>query len=165
MKTCNNCGEEKPYSEFIKDRRRKDGCGTCCVLCRNKSDAEWRKAHPEETRYKGRLNHRKWTAKNVPKTLLNAARFRARQKQVPFELSVEDIEVPDMCPILGIPIIRNLKRLSDNSPSLDRIRPALGYVKNNIAVISNRANRIKNNGTAVEHEAIAKFMRQHEDCQ
>lgn len=37
-----------------------------------------------------------------------------------------------------------------------------GYVKGNITVISNKANRIKNNGTAEEHEAIAKWLRDQE---
>lgn len=36
---------------------------------------------------------------------------------------------------------------------------AEGYVPGNVEVISFRANRIKNNGTADEHERIAQWMR------
>jgi hypothetical protein len=68
--------------------------------------------------------------------------------------------VPEFCPVLGIRLACNVRGgPCDASPSLDRIRAELGYVTGNIAVISMRANRIKNNGTAAEHEAIARFMR------
>jgi hypothetical protein len=46
----------------------------------------------------------------------------------------------------------------DTSPSLDKINPELGYVPGNVAIISYRANRIKNNGTAEEHRLIADWM-------
>lgn len=44
--------------------------------------------------------------------------------------------------------------------SLDRIDPRKGYVKGNVWIISYRANLIKNDGTAEEHEMIAKAMRE-----
>jgi hypothetical protein len=46
----------------------------------------------------------------------------------------------------------------DSSPSLDRIDNSKGYVKGNVAVISFRANTLKNNATADELRAIANFM-------
>lgn len=42
----------------------------------------------------------------------------------------------------------------DTSPSLDRIDPTLGYLPENIQVISNIANRMKNNAT---DEQLLKF--------
>jgi hypothetical protein len=35
----------------------------------------------------------------------------------------------------------------------------MGYIKGNVAVISNRANRIKNDGNADEHERIANYIK------
>ena len=46
-----------------------------------------------------------------------------------------------------------------NSPSLDRIRPQLGYVAGNVRVISNRANHLKSNGTISEFEAVLAYMK------
>lgn len=47
-----------------------------------------------------------------------------------------------------------------SSPSLDRLRPELGYVRGNICVISNLANRIKSNATSAEElEHVAAWMR------
>lgn len=34
MKTCPSCEFEKPYSEFYKDKHRKDGHGPYCKLCK-----------------------------------------------------------------------------------------------------------------------------------
>lgn len=86
------------------------------------------------------------------------AKNRARQAGIPFRIEEKDIVIPEVCPILGIPIVRKGKEKSDNSPSLDRIIPELGYVEGNIAVISDRANTIKNNGTWEEHERVADWI-------
>ena len=48
---------------------------------------------------------------------------------------------------------------TDDSPSLDRIVPELGYVTSNVRVISWRANAIKRNACADEIEAVALWLR------
>ena len=59
-----------------------------------------------------------------------------------------DISIPNKCPVLGIAIDPAVKgKRTDNSPSIDRLVPELGYVKGNIHIMSWRANRIKNNGS------------------
>lgn len=42
--------------------------------------------------------------------------------------------------------------------SIDRIFPHLGYVKNNIQVISHKANRMKNSATLDELELFARWV-------
>lgn len=90
--------------------------------------------------------------------LFRNAKGRARDASVPFTIEVKDIVVPDICPILWIPLTVGSEVLHDGSPTLDRRTPELGYVKGNIAVLSHRANTIKNNGTADEHRLIADWM-------
>jgi hypothetical protein len=72
---------------------------------------------------------------------------------------MDDISIPDHCPILGIPLFprRGKQGGSDNSPSLDRIEGKFGYVKGNVIVISNRANRLKSDATIKELRDIASF--------
>ena len=97
----------------------------------------------------------------VVKTMVRAAKARATKAGVPFDLSPEDITIPHLCPVLGTPIIVGSGKPTDNSPSLDRVVPLLGYVKGNVLVISNRANRIKNNATIAELRQVADFFENH----
>lgn len=97
----------------------------------------------------------------VVKQMVRAAKARASKAGVPFDLRPEDITIPFECPVLGIPIIVGSDKASDNSPSLDRVVPLLGYVRGNVLVISNRANRIKNNATAPELRQVAEFFENH----
>lgn len=93
--------------------------------------------------------------KNPKVGLLCAARSRAKTQRVPFTLTYADIEIPTHCPVLGIPLV---KRDKNAAPSLDRRIPALGYVKGNVAVISNRANTLKNNATLAELRALVAWL-------
>lgn len=77
------------------------------------------------------------------KSMLAGARYRARHNKVPFDLTLDDIQIPEFCPILGIKLIFNSICAKGNSPSLDRFYPAKGYVKGNVTVISNKANTVK----------------------
>jgi hypothetical protein len=88
-----------------------------------------------------------------------AAQARAKDKQVSFTIAVEDIVIPPVCPVLGIPLVLDAARGNDNSPSLDRVFLTRGYEPGNVAVISARANAIKNAGTIAEHEAVVRWMR------
>lgn len=74
-------------------------------------------------------------------------------------LFLEKLVLPDVCPVLGIPIDYSFGKgvRSDNSPSIDQIFPAKGYYPENCIVISWRANRIKNDGTPEEHRKIAEY--------
>lgn len=93
--------------------------------------------------------------------LLRGARHRAKRAGLPFELTEADVVVPSHCPVLGIPLVVGRSRgPKDQSPTLDRLDPALGYVRGNVAVISWKANTIKSNGTPEEHERIAAWMRE-----
>lgn len=89
--------------------------------------------------------------------MLRAAKQRAKAKNRPFALELTDIEMPKACPVFGTPFVLDGPR-TDNSPSLDCVDPALGYVKGNVCVISWRANRIKCDGTLDELRAIVRYM-------
>jgi hypothetical protein len=94
--------------------------------------------------------------------MLNSAAERARRLGLPFDLVKVDIEIPDVCPALGIPLLVGGQGVpDDNSPSLDRLVPSLGYVRDNVVVVSVRANRIKNDSTIEELEAVASFFARH----
>lgn len=84
------------------------------------------------------------------------AKARAKQKGIPFNLEIKDIIIPTNCPVLGIALKRGGGKPCRQSPSVDKIRPELGYVRGNVRVISWRANLLKSNGTAEELRLVAE---------
>jgi len=105
-----------------------------------------------------------WSCKRCGKSsspvrkLRQAAARRARDCGIPFSLQSGDITIPTHCPVLGIELRPGPNGGHANSPSLDRIRPELGYVSGNVAVISMRANRIKNDATPAELRRVADWL-------
>jgi hypothetical protein len=90
--------------------------------------------------------------------MLRNAKRRAAEFGVPFDLRTADITIPAVCPALRIPLSKGVGRSHDSSPSLDRFVPSRGYVRGNVAVISQRANQIKNSATADEMRQAAAWL-------
>ncbi len=97
---------------------------------------------------------------NIKKMIEN---IQTRSKKTGFknELLKEDFIVPEFCPILNIKIIQGIikgagKRV-DSSPSIDRIDNSKGYTKDNIRIISWRANKLKGIATYEEYQKIYEF--------
>lgn len=149
-KTCTQCKTQKPISEFYRRTLSPDGISYRCKKCDG-------------------INRHRTYLRNRPATLIAAsmeyvyrpthrmfldAKRRAKAKGIRFEINESNLIVPAICPVLGIKIIPGAKRngmwLANESPSLDRIIPSLGYVKGNVRVISNRANTLKSNATPIE---------------
>jgi hypothetical protein len=108
-------------------------------------------------------------AKNYPlldprRKLFYGAKRRATEKGLIFEITVEDIVIPERCPVLGIRLKAaigcgtvSVARL-ESSPTLDRIDNAKGYTPDNIAVISLRANNLKRDASLYEMRCLAYHM-------
>lgn len=107
---------------------------------------------PERLKYK-----RDWFLDNREASMLNRARHRAKNNQIEFNISVSDVIIPKTCPILGIELKYGKDKSSlKESPSLDRIDSTKGYIRGNVWVISNLANRMKNDATKDELISFAK---------
>lgn len=78
-----------------------------------------------------------------------AARKRANAKDIPFDIERSDVIIPEVCPCCQEQMVR---------PSLDKVKPELGYVKGNVAVICCDCNVIKSFGTSQRHRQIADWM-------
>lgn len=86
---------------------------------------------------------------------------RAKERGLSFDLEPEDITIPTTCPVLGIPLRQGFadKGLCDDSPSIDRYDNTKGYTKENIRIISMKANRIKGTATIDDIEAVLRYMK------
>ena len=92
----------------------------------------------------------------LPSYLFYAAKARAKQFGIPFSIEKEDIIIPRVCPVFGTTFEVGNKELA---PSVDKIDPSKGYVPGNIAVISMRANRLKNNATLGDLEKLVAYLK------
>ncbi len=104
---------------------------------------EYKKLHKSKQKFK---------PLSVERLLLVMARERASKKGMPFTLTLEDIIIPNECPLLKIPLFRDPTKKGPcaNSPTIDRIDNSKGYTKDNIWIVSYKANAIKNNATLCE---------------
>jgi len=100
-----------------------------------------------------------WRHKNPQAQMIIQARKRAKQKGIPFDIMEDDFDLPKKCPVFKSVLQYGLTKQTDNSPTLDRIVPSLGYVKGNVRVISWRANRIKSDATLNEIRQVANYMK------
>lgn len=99
---------------------------------------------------------------NYRNVMLNSAKARSRLSGHEIDIDIDDIIIPDRCPLLGtlLQIATGRKSDKSNSPSLDRIDSTKGYVKGNVWVISHRANVMKSNATLDEHILLVENWKQ-----
>ena len=131
---------------------------------------EWRNTNKEhvknyiEDKYKDYAEHSaNYRIKHPEGVLCSMAKRRAKKKGLEFNIDNTDIDIPILCPILGIPIVKIYTKgkstgPTSNSPSLDRIDNSKGYVKDNVRVISHKANTMKHNATSLELVRFAEWV-------
>jgi len=167
MKICTKCLKTKELGCFSKCSKTTSGLAYYCKTCVqtvSQKYREKRKQYSKEVGY-NKNYYNNYKSRNRETVLLNGARARAKRYNILFSLTKEDIVIPERCPIFDT-LLRSKEEIcaetkkgaQDNSLSLDRIDPTKGYTKGNVAVISYRANVIKNNGSAEEHRRIAEWM-------
>lgn len=177
-KVCGQCKKELPLDAFNKGTGRfgrQCTCRECEHILHNTDESrekrrlardERRKATPEY-REKERLRHiRTLLSKesSYKKYLIRGAKQRALESGIPFDISHEDIDIPEYCPLLGVKLNKHLgegrrTRTCWDSPSIDRIIPELGYTKGNVWIVSLKANTLKNNATLEELELLVQNLR------
>ena len=137
---------------------------SCCVSCKSEYTKGWRKENEKHTKETSRL----WNSNNPEKVkairqrankkrkttnpqlaLWTAVRRRAQRQGINFEIEVSDIEMPLVCPVLGLQLnyLGGNGSLDDCSASVDRIDPNKGYIRGNIKTISFLANKLKGMNT------------------
>lgn len=139
-KRCTKCLEIKPFDDFHKHKTAMFGYNTICKLCRES------------------ISKNEYASRSREQLLWERAKARTRINGREFTISIEDIVIPEVCPILGT-VLEKIVGDSQTSPSLDRINPNLGYTSDNIMVISARANTLKNNMTHAEAVRLENFLR------
>lgn len=144
-KQCKICFHFKELCDFRGKRN-------VCKQCNN---------HKEWLRRKNNGSMVKWRENHQENVIFTRTRSVAKQKNIPFNLDLSDIIIPEFCPILGIKLQKSYIKGNPlpSSPSVDKINPKKGYTKGNIAIISFRANRIKNDATEEELQKVLDYVK------
>lgn len=135
---CNYCKKEKNENEFTKENKSK--CKECLRLYklnRYKNDPHAKKLQLNSVK--------KYKRRNWIKCQLQCMKARAKKLNIDFDLTEDDIIIPEYCPVSGIKFETEPGKNRENRPSIDRIINTKGYTKDNIVIVSNKVNRIKSN--------------------
>jgi len=159
---CNRCKAEKPESEFVSGSKR---CSKCRVYLakyyKKNRRASIERATKSQNKDRDRTNayKRSLIRKNPVNYMFGQVKSRAKKFGIEFDIEKSDIQIPDICPVLGLRLeIGNIKCHS-SSPTLDRIDSSKGYVKGNVHVISHKANTIKSNASLEDLQKVVDFLR------
>lgn len=159
-RVCLNCGKEWKVLT-AKDRiGKKIKKHYFCSEC-SKTLTEWKKKKIMKQKregFKERLyeEKRKSRLNNIQNCIWAKAKQRAKKYGLDFNIDISDIQIPDICPILEVPLKYGTKGDYEYSPSIDRIDTTKGYIKGNIAIISKKANSMKNSATFEELQKFCK---------
>jgi len=134
---CVQCNKLLPFSMFHKHSGCYNGYNTVCKECRKP------------------VSRKQWETKTIVYKMLTRCKSRATANGLDFSLTEEDLIIPEICPILKTPFDTS----TDYCPSVDRIDSTKGYVKGNVQVISNKANRMKSNATNEELRLFAAWIK------
>lgn len=144
---CADCKQLLPVCDFYSIKNgRKTILGTkIAAACPSCSNERYKKLDPRLKLYYG-------------------AKKRASDFGLEFSLTVDDIKIPETCPIRGTKVTDGTgsgpqrSSLNFDSPSLDRINNQRGYTPENVRVVSRKANLIKSNASCAEIIRIMLYM-------
>lgn len=157
---------EAEWAAFLAGRRKQYADNPNVRKLRAEQGRKWAARNRDKTR----AYRRKWDAAHPDKRraiveaipheykMFHHTKNKAKARGIKFNLELRDIQIPDVCPVLGIPMRPGSKLVCDGSPTLDRLIPSRGYVKGNVRVISKRANQIKSDATARELKLVYEYV-------
>lgn len=167
-KQCNNCKEFKPLFDFSKNKASKDGLQYRCRVCDKTYQTKRREENKEAVLEYGRAyqTKRRKDFNYRLQMLLNASKQRAALKDREHTLTIEDIKelypLDGKCPVFGFDLEFNNAGFRETSPSIDRIDSSKGYTRDNVQIISWKANRLKAYATLEDLEILVAFLKQGE---
>lgn len=138
-RTCTKCKHEKSIDNFSRRSDAPHRWVSWCHECLAAKGMSYRRERKD-------------------KMLLNHARWRAKSNGVEFSITIDDVIIPEYCPILGMQLKLDNGMCCPDSPSLDRIVNSLGYIPGNVQVISRKANAMKQDATWEELKTFADWV-------
>lgn len=145
LRECKGCQQERPLSLYPVRNDRSGRRRPYCNECTNEIN---------------RARYNSYRRNNPFVHKCTRAKSRATWLKAPFDLTPEYLESiwTGVCPVFNIEIFIDCEKNKPNAAELDRINPTKGYVQGNVAFLSSRANRIKNDATLDELQRITRWL-------
>ena len=146
-KVCNSCEQSLNLSKFSLIEKwnpnsdTKNTCKKCSIKIRQTE----------------KLN-RDWKV-DAARLLYKNIKSRCKRMGREFSIELEDITIPEKCPVFGFDLKREDKQTWMCAPSVDRVDNSKGYIKGNVTVVSRRANIIKRDATLEELEQLFNYYK------
>lgn len=146
-KVCEECNQSLNLNKFslIEKWNVNSGTKDICKKCSTK------------IRQTEKLN-KDWKI-DAAKLLYKNIKSRCKRTGREFSIDLEDIIIPEKCPVFGFELKREDKQTWMCAPSVDRIDSSKGYIKGNITVVSRRANILKRDATIDELEQLLNYYK------
>lgn len=158
IKTCNTCKIERSLSDFPEIGKHisyknqgvnRPSHGSVCRLCKAAAAREWRKSH---TNYKGTgkltsiPQEDRLLASAISERLVQAKERIKKYGQIETDLDRDYLyqlfkEQKGRCALSGV--VMKIEKQAVTCLSLDKIKPALGYIKGNVQWVAWAINRAK----------------------
>lgn len=140
---CSRCKTYKLESEMYMNESSIKRRDMSCIVC-------------------SKVRSREFRLRNFLRCLVSSARTRANRKGILFDITEEDLIIPEVCPLLGILlVIGNNVDTRNSSPSIDRVDNALGYIRGNVRIISFLANSMKRDVPKAQLLTFADNIKQY----
>lgn len=184
-KVCSKCGKSLPIEQFVLNKDCRGGRAGQCRECKNKLISDWKRKNSErlaarrralyalnagadvKMREERRRSMKPYTVR--AQLLRGGMRDRSKLLGLPFDSAafttksiIEMLKGQPSCPCCGVSFNISFRRSGapmNDSPSMDRIRPELGYVVGNVALICWRCNNLKRDSTPDELQRVVDWMR------
>ena len=165
MKSCRVCNVDlsQENTTWYRQKNYVHLCNDCNREEKHKQSAIARAKNPEFYNGRSFIHRNAMKTKNPVRYTAQQARGSAKKRAaalgLDYDLTSQFIEsiANTHCPILGVELKYGGGDRADNSATLDRIDPNQGYVKNNVQIISFKANLMKSNASPSEMLRFARW--------
>jgi hypothetical protein len=181
-KTCKTCDIEKIVSEFYSHASYKDRLHHSCKSCVLAYNREKYKTSPlyrekrkqralsktcdQKQRDLNRSRDFYKSHRGRALTLIKSAERNAKRKKLAVDIDFDFVHqklIAGVCEVTGLPFDfkkPSLTKKNSYAPSLDRINPAIGYVKDNVRVVIWQFNMMKGEISDVELLNLCNLIRE-----
>ncbi len=166
MPVCSVCKKDLSEERFklVNSRGKKIRRKQCRKCYYERSRENELKDQGVRDRRRATVNKSQKALRHTPlgwcKQAARSLKSKSTKRNIPFNLTHMDLfEIfprDGLCPILSVTLVIDCHH--PHNASVDRLKPEFGYTVGNVAIISARANSIKNNATSTEIMLVAEWL-------